>query len=57
MPKKAKKLYKKPCMKKVKLVAKEAVLQGCKTQTGGSWGSAPPRCTLRGGPVCSAMGS
>jgi len=57
MPKRVKKLYKKPSMKKVKLVAKEAVLQGCKTFSAGGWGAAPPRCTLRGGPQCSAQGS
>jgi len=57
MTKKVKKLYEKPRIKKVKLVPEEAVLQGCKTFTAGGWGSAPARCTFRGGPQCSEQGS
>jgi hypothetical protein len=57
MAKKAKKLYKKPHIKKVKLVPEEAVLQGCKTFTAGGWGNAPQRCKLRSGLECSAQGS
>jgi hypothetical protein len=57
MAKKVKKLYEKPHIKKVKLVPEEAVLQGCKTFNSGSWGVAAPRCTVRGGPQCSAQGS
>jgi len=57
MAKEVKKLYEKPSIKKVKLVPEEAVLQGCKTFTAGGWGSAPARCTFRGGPQCSEQGS
>lgn len=53
----AKKTYKKPRIKKVKLVPEEAVLTNCKTFSSGGWGSAAPRCTFRGGPECSAQGS
>ena len=57
MAKKAKKLYKKPHIKKVKLVPEEAVLQGCKTFTAGGWGNSPQRCKLKSGVECSAQGS